>query len=385
MKFALAAYGSRGDVEPFAVVARELLRRGHDVRLAVSPDMLAFVESAGLGAVPFGPRMSWQGAGNLAGAVRDVVRNVTRAWAEWDTTLMELAAGADLLFTGQVAQGLAANIAEYHGIPAATLHFFPGGESRPGGEIGRITTDAENAQRRALGLPEAAEASERLEIQAYDEFLFPGVVAEWAEQALSRPFVGALTLELPTDTDAEVLSWIAAGPPPIYFGFGSNVRLPSPGETVAVISAACAQLGERALVCSGASDFANIPWFDNVEVVDAVNHGAVFPACRAVVHQGGAGTTAAGMRAGKATLVLWFGIEDQPIWASAVERLKMGRGRAFSDSTLDSLVADLRCVLEPECLARAREVAAQMTTAEESPSRAADLLEHTARQGGSQR
>ena len=48
MKFVLAAYGSRGDVEPCAVVGRELLRRGHDVKMAVPPNMLGLVESAGL-------------------------------------------------------------------------------------------------------------------------------------------------------------------------------------------------------------------------------------------------------------------------------------------------------------------------------------------------
>jgi len=142
---------------------------------------------------------------------------------------------------------------------------------------------------------------------------------------------------------------------------------------------ACEQLGERALICSGVSDFDYIPHFDNVKVVDSVNHAAIFPACRAVVHQGGAGTTAAGLRAGKPMLVLWFWLEDQPIWASAVERLKVGSGRAFSESTLDSLVADLRSILIPECLIRAREVAAQMTTAAQSASSAADLLENTAR------
>jgi UDP:flavonoid glycosyltransferase YjiC (YdhE family) len=56
MKFVVAGYGSRGDVEPCIAVARELLRRGHDVRMAVTvpPDMLAFVESAGLTVVPYG-------------------------------------------------------------------------------------------------------------------------------------------------------------------------------------------------------------------------------------------------------------------------------------------------------------------------------------------
>jgi UDP:flavonoid glycosyltransferase YjiC (YdhE family) len=55
MKVVPAAYGRRGDVEPFAAVGRELLRRGHDVCMAVPPNMVGFVESAGLAAVAYGP------------------------------------------------------------------------------------------------------------------------------------------------------------------------------------------------------------------------------------------------------------------------------------------------------------------------------------------
>jgi UDP:flavonoid glycosyltransferase YjiC (YdhE family) len=55
MKFVVAGYGSRGDVEPCAAAALELLRRGHDVRMAVPPNMLGFVESAGLVRVAYGP------------------------------------------------------------------------------------------------------------------------------------------------------------------------------------------------------------------------------------------------------------------------------------------------------------------------------------------
>src|ERR1700739_981095 len=54
MKFVLASYGSRGDVEPCVVVGRELLRRGHEVRMAVPPDLVGFAESAGLAAVAYG-------------------------------------------------------------------------------------------------------------------------------------------------------------------------------------------------------------------------------------------------------------------------------------------------------------------------------------------
>ena len=98
--------------------------------------------------------------------------------------------------------------------------------------------EAEDAQRRELGLPKATGPSLRriadrgsLEIQAYDELYFPGLAANGRNGMPERPFVGALTLELPTDTDDEVASWVAAGTPPIYFGFGS-MPIESPADTV---------------------------------------------------------------------------------------------------------------------------------------------------------
>ena len=386
MKVVLAGYGTRGDTEPFAAVGRELLRRGHDVCMAVAPEMVGFLELAGLAAVPFGPESLASGRNRMIqGPDSELVEKkqyLSRAMEEWGTALTALANGADLLITGRIEQGLAANVAEYYRIPQAALHFFPGAHSRLSGWVGPATEEAEDAQRRALGLREATGHSTRcLEIQAYDALCFPELAAEWADGDSRRPFVGALTLELPTEADDEVLSWIAAGTPPIYFGFGSGVRLPYSAQTFGLVSVACARLGARALICSGASDFVDAPHSDQVKVVGAVNHAAVFPACRAVVHQGGAGTTAAGMRAGVPTLILWHPINDQEIWAGAIERLKVGSGRAFSASNLGSLVADLRSILDPQCITRAREVAAQMTKPAESIASAADLLEDAGRLG----
>jgi UDP:flavonoid glycosyltransferase YjiC (YdhE family) len=118
----------------------------------------------------------------------------------------------------------------------------------------------------------------------------------------------------------------------------------SAADTLAMISAACAQLGERALVCAGWSDFSQGPRFEHVKVVDAMNYPAAFPACRAVVHHGGAGTTAAGLRAGVPTLILCW-LPDDLVAGAAVKRLKVGIARRFSTTTQESLVADLRTIL----------------------------------------
>lgn len=138
------------------------------------------------------------------------------------------------------------------------------------------------------------------------------------------------------------------------------------------------QLGERALISAGASDFNNAASFDNVKIVRAVNHAAIFPFCRAVVHHGGAGTTAAGMRAGVPMLILWV-TADQPIWAAQVKRLKIGSARPFSTTTRRSLVAELRRILAPQYAARAGEIATRMTKPNVSVATAADLLEKTVR------
>ena len=407
MKFVLTNWGSRGDIEPCVAVGRELLHREHDVRMAVPPDLVGFAESAGLAAVACGPDWSatmeelrpfWGSFFSHPWRIQDLVRFgretwqlYTQGWREMSTTLTSLADGADLLISGQSSELQASNIADYYGIPFATLHFHPVRAHRHHPmttvyewQFWLAQKRLEDAQRRELGLPKVSGLAARritgrgaLEIQAYDEVCFPGLAAEWAKFNGQRPFVGALTLELPTDTDEQVTSWIAAGTPPIYFGFGSPA-VASAAKTLAMIDAACAQLGERALVCAGGTDFSSLPYFEHVKVVGAVSHAAIFPACRAVVHHGGAGTTAAGLRAGAPTLILW-NLPAQAPWAVQVKQMQVGTGRRFSATTEKSLVADLRTILAPECLTRAREVATRMAEPAKSAASAADLVENLAR------
>jgi UDP:flavonoid glycosyltransferase YjiC (YdhE family) len=417
MRIVLACWGSRGDVEPCVAIGRELLRRGHDVRMAVPPNLVGFAEAAGPAAVAYGPntqaildahrnfwtclfRNPWR-IRELIKSRREVGEPIIQGWAEMNTTLTSLADGADLLLTAVNFEDAAANVAEYYDIPLATLHYFP---LRANGQLvsflpaplirgavtafwwlgWRGTKKVEDAQRRELGLPKATGPAARritdrgsLEIQGYDEVCFPGLAAEWAKWNGQRPFVGALSLELPTDADEEVASWIAAGTPPIFFGFGS-ISVDSAADMLTMIGSVCAQLGERALVCSAGTDFSQVPDFDHVKVVRAVNFAAIFPACRAVVHHGGGGTTAAGLRAGVPTLVLSTDL-DQTLYGVAVNRLKVGTARRFSTTTEKSLVADLRTILAPQYVTRAREIATRMTKSTESVATAADLVEKFAR------
>jgi len=123
-----------------------------------------------------------------------------------------------------------------------------------------------------------------------------------------------------------------------------------------------------------------VPHADHVKLVGQLNYTAVLPLCRAAVHHGGAGTTAASLRAGLPTLILWD-VADQFIWATQVKRLKVGSAKRLSSITRESLVAELRTVLAPECVARAREIAPRMTKPANGVAAAADLLEQTVRVG----
>jgi len=418
MKFLLAFSGTRGDAEIGVAVGRELMRRGHDVSMAVSPDLVCFAESAGLKAVAYGqhsqtiqardfgihvyqnfPDALWS-AKDLRRAWREYREFVSQYWVNTTATLTSLAEGCDLLVTGLLFEDGAANVAEFHGVPLATFHYSP---VRPNGRmitrlpapLGRAALTAlewlaravfgkfENEQRRELGLPKVSGPATRriadrgaLEIQAYEEVCFPGLAAEWAKRSRQRPFVGTITLELATDADEDVESWIAAGTKPICFAFGS-MSVESAVNLIAMISSACAQLGERALICSGSTDFSGLPHHDHVKVVGLVKYATVFPACRAVVHHGGSGTVAAVLRAGVPQLILWSA-PDRQMWGAVIKRLAVGTAKRFSSITTESLVADLRAVLAPACAARALEVSARTTKPGESVVAAADRLEQFA-------
>lgn len=417
MKVVLSSYGGRGDVEPAVVIGRELQRRGHEVRMVVPPNLVGFAEAAGLDTVAFGldsqpildlqreyftmySRTPWRFK-QLGRMARATERFAAECWAQMTTTLAAVADGADLLLTGLIFEQPAANVAEYHDIPLVTVQYFP---VRPHGQLlpylpaplsrlvmrtndraaWRGTQKGENSQRRALGLPDATHPAPQriaergaLEIQAYEQLCFPGLAAEWARWGEQRPFVGALAMASPTDADDEVASWIAAGSPPIFFGFGS-VPIGSPADTIAMIAAACARLGERAIVGAGGTDFSNPPHDEHVLVVGQVNYATTFPLCRAVVHHGGSGTLAACLRAGVPQLILWT-LPDQPFFAAALKRLKVGTGRRFSTTTENSLVTDLRRILGSQYAASARNIAPRITTPEASARAAADCMEDFAR------
>ena len=117
-----------------------------------------------------------------------------------------------------------------------------------------------------------------MEIQAYYERCLPGQPDEWAEPG--KPFVGTLTLESPTDADdAACCRGLARELRPFISAWAAR-RFLLPPEIVEMIVAACAQLNQRLLICTGPNDLAEFDRFDHVKFVSAVNHATILPGCQ---------------------------------------------------------------------------------------------------------
>jgi sterol 3beta-glucosyltransferase len=121
---------------------------------------------------------------------------------------------------------------------------------------------------------------------------------------------------------ATLTKFLDSGAPPVYIGFGS-MGSRNPVETADLVLAAIERTGQRAILQSGWGGLMNANLPEHVLMVDSIAHSWLFPRMAAVVHHGGAGTTAAGLRAGVPSIVVPF-FGDQLFWGQRVEKLGVG-------------------------------------------------------------
>jgi sterol 3beta-glucosyltransferase len=117
-------------------------------------------------------------------------------------------------------------------------------------------------------------------------------------------------------------TFLEDGAPPVYVGFGS-MSGQDPGQMGALVLDALAQCGQRGVLATGwgGLNAGHLP--PDVFVLDAAPHAWLFPRMAAVVHHGGAGTTAAALRAGAPSVIVPF-IVDQSFWGVRVKALGVG-------------------------------------------------------------
>ncbi|KAJ5058052.1 hypothetical protein J3E74DRAFT_436341 [Bipolaris maydis] len=155
----------------------------------------------------------------------------------------------------------------------------------------------------------------------------------WSPSLISKPkdwgpeidISGFVFLDLASSfkPPAELQKFLDDGPPPVYIGFGSIV-VDDPDAFTELIFEAIKQVGCRALVSKGWGGFgSNADCPENVFMLENIPHDWLFPRCSAVVHHGGAGTTAIGLKCGIPTMIVPF-FGDQPFWGAMVSKAKAG-------------------------------------------------------------
>jgi UDP:flavonoid glycosyltransferase YjiC (YdhE family) len=157
----------------------------------------------------------------------------------------------------------------------------------------------------------------------------------------------------------ELVAFLQAGPPPVFIGFGSMA--PGRGALLATpILDAVRQAGVRAIVQAGWSGL-DVGAHDDILSVGELPHDWLFPQVAAVVHHAGAGTTAAGLRAGVPAVAVPV-LADQPFWGRRLHRLGAAPPPIpLSSLTADRLAAALRAVTtNPHYAARAEAIAARL-------------------------
>lgn len=188
----------------------------------------------------------------------------------------------------------------------------------------------------------------------------PGLIPKPADWGPEIDIAGFVFLDLassfkPPETLAEFLD---AGDPPVYIGFGSIV-VDDPDKFTSLIFEAVKKAGVRALVSKGwggLGDEGNTP--DNIYMLENTPHDWLFPRVSAVVHHGGAGTTAIGLKCGKPTMIVPF-FGDQPFWGAMVARAGAGAHQAvpYKKLSADALAEGIEQCLKPDAKEAAERIA----------------------------
>jgi len=178
----------------------------------------------------------------------------------------------------------------------------------------------------------------------------------------------------------ELVAFLESGPKPVCIGFGSMSQR-DPEATTRLVLDAVARSGQRAILLSGWGRLKASERPNHVFQCDAIPHSWLYPRMAAVVHHGGAGTTAAGLRAGVPSIVVPFH-GDQPFWAKRVHELGVGPAPIPRNRiSVERLASAIDTAARDEAMAaRASEIGARIR-AEDGVGRAVAAIERIARRG----
>ncbi|XP_059631590.1 sterol 3-beta-glucosyltransferase UGT80B1 [Cornus florida] len=398
LKITMLIVGTRGDVQPFLAIAKRLQEFGHHVRLATHANFRTFVKAAGIDFYPLGgdPRVL---AGYMARnkgfipsspgeisiqrkQLKAIIESLLPACTEADMETGEpfrtqaIIANPPAYGHAHVAEALGVPLHIFFTMPWTPTYEFPHPLARvpqsAGYWLSYIVVDLliwwgirsyiNDFRKRKLKLAPIAYFST---YNGSISHLPTGYM--WSPHVVPKPsdwgplvdVVGYCFLNLGSKYQPreEFVQWIQKGPKPIYIGFGS-MSLEDPKKTTDIILEALENTGQRGIIDRGWGKLGTLPEVpDNVFLLEDCPHDWLFPQCSAVVHHGGAGTTATGLRAGcPTTIVPFFG--DQFFWGERIFQKGLGSSPIpISQLSIESLSDAIRFMLEPEVKSRVMEVA----------------------------
>ncbi|KAL1301402.1 hypothetical protein AAFC00_005661 [Neodothiora populina] len=443
MNVAIMITGSRGDVQPFIALGKQLQRSpySHRVRICTHADFKELIEENGLEFYSIGgdpselmayavknpgiiPSLESIKAGDIGSRKADIAEMLEGAWnactqagnginedatANDASSISSTPFVADAIISNPPTYG-AIHIAEKLAIPCHMFFTMPWSPTRAfshplanidvkkSNNVGianymsfhrmefltweGLSDNVNYFREKTLGLDPIS--------PIWGHQLFPRLQVPftycWSEALIPKPADWGLHISISGffflskastfNPDKALQAFLDDGPPPIYIGFGSIV-ISDPEKLTKIIFEAVEKTGVRALLSRGWSKLGNDNPPKNIFLLDNVPHDWLFPRVSAVVHHGGAGTTAIGIALGKATVVVPF-FGDQPFWGNMVYRAGAGpEPVAYKALDAVKLADSIEFALKPETTNRAKELA-QKISSEDGPSKAAQLFQNTA-------
>jgi sterol 3beta-glucosyltransferase len=384
MKIAILALGSRGDVEPYIALGKGLKQAGYFVRLISHENYEQLVTSQGLDFYPFygniqelmeTPKMrELIERGNFLEISAYTSKESKKAAVAWARSGLIACAGMDLLVAGVGGGTVALALSEKLDIPVLRAYVFPFTPTKAfpaillpqswgklGGLFNRLTHHlfrqmmwqgaraGDTLARRQvldlpaaplLGLEDSARSTRYPALYGFSPAVIPPP-ADWKNTHVTGYWYADSAPDW--TPPPELVDFLNAGKPPIYVGFGSMGNR-DPAATAELVLEAIARTGQRAIVMSGWGGLQAGELPNYVHFVKSVPHSWLFPRMAAVIHHGGAGTTAAGLRAGVPTIIVPF-FGDQPFWGQRVADLGVGVAPIpRKQLTVDRLVAAIDTV-----------------------------------------
>jgi sterol 3beta-glucosyltransferase len=393
MLITILAAGSRGDTQPYLALGMALKKTGHTVRVATFENYADFVKGCGLEFYPIRGDVSLVVANESGAKKADNPLKVFLSFNKLKSYLFDLqkdffeaCAGSDVVVyhPGAAIGYFAAQNLKVPSVLALPFPMTPTREypallfydmprlgrgfnllthkileqimwSAAGGPVRQFLKTEFGNVPAGFGCPYPKQTRRDLPtVVSCSNFVFPET-QDWPEHVHHTGY-WFLDEEAGWTPPADLLDFLRNGPPPVYVGFGSVGDAAQAARTTDLVLAALKRAGQRGILATGwdgMSKLENLP--EEFFILESAPHSWLFPRMAAVVHHGGAGTTAAGLRAGVPSIIIPHS-NDQFAWGRRVHELGVGSNIRRKNLTAEKLSDAITFALAEEIKETAKDL-----------------------------